>query len=181
MIPNSIAHEASVALSYFPELENVPIEFKFKKDIKKSTMQAQPSIGSFFKSRENRGYKIFISKKFKISDEEFLTEDVPSDILIGWLGHELGHIIDYQNKSNFEMIRFGVKYVFSDDHIIAAERAADTYAVMHGMQEYILKTKNFIINHANIEPEYKERIAKYYLSPEEIMELIDEQESADVN
>ena len=41
---------------------------------------------------------------------------------------------------------------------------------------YILKTKNFILNHADITPIYKARIKKYYLSPEEIMELVNNQE-----
>ena len=48
-IPNSILNEVKTALRYFPELEDTHIEFKFKKQIKKSTMLAQPKFGSFFK------------------------------------------------------------------------------------------------------------------------------------
>ena len=40
------------------------------------------------------------------------------------------------------------------------------------MHEYILATKNFILNHASISPKYKKRIMKFYMSPEEIMELV---------
>jgi hypothetical protein len=35
-----------------------------------------------------------------------------------------------------------------------------------------LKTKNFILNHADIDPDYKKRIKQYYLSPEEIMQIV---------
>lgn len=176
IIPSSIEDEVTTALDYYPDLEDSHIEIRFKKNIKKSTMQARPSFGSFFRSSKNRKYVILISEKFKISDTEFSTRDIPSDILIGWIGHELGHIMDYQNRSKMNLIWFGFKYVFSANHIIEAERAADSYAVAQGMEGYILKTKDFILNHAEIAPNYKLRIQKYYLSPEEIMDIVNERD-----
>tara|TARA_R110002049_G_scaffold309200_2_gene518508 strand:- start:15751 stop:16311 length:561 start_codon:yes stop_codon:yes gene_type:complete len=177
IIPEIITKETEKALSYYPSLKDTHIEFRFKKSIKKSTMQARPSFGSFFRSKKNRRYVILISEIFKISDKKFLTIHIESDILIGWLGHELGHIMDYQNRSKLNLIWFGLKYVFSENHIVEAERAADTYAVNQGMEDYILKTKNFILNHADITLSYKERIIKYYLSPEEIMELVNNRDA----
>lgn len=177
IIPDSIYTEVKTALTYFPQLESINIEFKFKENIKKSTMQARPSFGSFFRSKKNRKFVILISETFKISDKKFRTRDIPSNILIGWIGHELGHIIDYQHRSKFNLIWFGIKYLLSENHIVDAERAADAYAVYHGMEDYILITKDFILNHAQINESYKERIKKYYLSPEEIMELVNQRNS----
>lgn len=171
-IPESIAEEFQTAMEYYPQLQEKNIEVRFKKNIKKSTMQARPTIGSFFRSRENRKYVILISEKFKISEKEFLTKHIPKDILIGWIGHELGHILDYQDRSKLNLIWFGIRYLLSESYIVKAERAADSFAVAQGMEEYILKTKNFILNHADITPRYKNRIQKYYLSPEEIMQLV---------
>lgn len=172
IVPKSIEEETRVAMSYFPMLKNCRIELRFKKNIKKSTMQARPSFTSFFSSKSNRKYLILISKKFKIAEKEFKTLDIPTDILIGWIGHELGHVMDYQHRGRWNMIWFGIKYLLSENHIVEAERAADHFAVQQGMHEYILKTKDFILNHADITPTYKERIQKYYMSPEEIMELV---------
>ncbi|WP_231481281.1 hypothetical protein [Sediminibacter sp. Hel_I_10] len=176
-IPDSINNHVTTALSYYPELDSTNIEFKFKKNIKKSTMQARPTFGSFFRSRKHRRYVILISEKFKISNEEFRTRDIPKDIFIGWIGHELGHIMDYQDRDKLNLIWFGIKYVLSDNHIVEAERAADSYAVNHGMEDFILKTKDFILNHAEITQSYKDRIQKYYLSPEEIMHLVEQRET----
>lgn len=176
IIPERIKNETETALSFYPELNDVNIEVKFKKNIKKSTMQARPRVGSFFRRKSKRKYIILISEKFKITDKEFSTIDVPTDVLIGWIGHELGHIMDYQDRSKLNLIWFGVKYIFSKSHIIEAERAADTYAVTHGMEDYILKTKDFILNNAGITASYKLRIQKYYLSPEEIMEIVNERD-----
>ena len=115
-----------------------------------------------------------ISETFKISDKQFTTKDIPSNILIGWIGHELGHIMDYQNRDKINLISFGVNYLFSDSFIVEAERTADTYAVAQGMENYILATKNFILNHSDIAVSYKNRIKKYYLSPEEIMAMVED-------
>ena len=92
--------------------------------------------------------------------------------MVGWIAHELGHIMDYLNRSKPNLIWFGIKYLLSENHIVEAERSADTFAIQQGAEHYILKTKDFILNHASISAKYKDRIKKYYLSPEEIMELI---------
>ena len=177
VVPESIEEEARIALSHYPALENTPITFKFKKNIKKSTMQAQPVFSSLFKTRKKRKYVVRISEKIKISGKEFLTKDVPKDIMIGWLGHELGHIMDYHDRSSLNLFWFGARYLFSGSYLKEAERAADTYAVSHGMAPYILKTKGFILNNAEIQEKYKARIRKFYLSPEEIMAMVEEKET----
>ncbi|MFD2698656.1 hypothetical protein ACFSQ0_11685 [Mesonia sediminis] len=173
-IPLSIKDQVEVALSHYPQLKDTPIAFRFKKEIKKSTMQAQPSFASFLKSRKNRAYIIFISEKFHIEDEEFSILDVEDDVLIGWIGHELGHVMDYRDRGTLGMAVFGLKYLFSTAHIQEVERTADTYAIKHGMKDYILATKNFILNNADLSPAYKARIKNLYMSPEEIMELVNE-------
>lgn len=174
--PDPIKSEVEKALSYYPSLKDIKIQIKFKEHIKKSTMQARPTFGSMFKDREQREYVILISQRFKISGKEFMTTQVPKEVLIGWIGHELGHIVDYQNRSKWDLLWFGLKYITSENYIKEAERMADTYAVNHGMEYYILKTKNFILNHAEINQTYKNRIKKYYLSPEEIMVLVAERD-----
>ncbi|MBS9464286.1 hypothetical protein KIM67_17820 [Flagellimonas sp. 389] len=170
--PKQIQKEVGIARSFYPELDEIPIEFKFKDNIKRSVMLAQPAFSTLLKSKKNRAYKILISKKFKISGRDFKTTEVPSDVLIGWLGHELGHVMDYQNRSGWDLINFGIRYVLLKEHVKTAERAADSFAVRQGMAEYIIKTKRFILDNAEIDQAYKDRIKEYYLSPEEIMEMV---------
>ncbi len=176
-IPKPIKIEAELALMHFPELKNTPIEFKFKKNIKKSVMLAQPAWTDIFKSKKKRGYKILISENFKISGKKFRTVEVPSEVLIGWIGHELGHIMDYKQRNGLNLIAFGLGYMFSDNFVRKAERTADSFAVSRGMSDYILKTKNFILGNSEIQDSYKARIKKYYLSPDEILDMVKEQDS----
>ncbi len=177
-IPPSIRDQATVALSYYPELRETPIAFKFKKNIQKSTMQAQPVFTTLFRPRSQRAYVILIAETFIIADTSYKTVEIPEDIMIGWLGHELGHIMDYTQRSALNLIGFGLGYIFSNRYIKKAERTADTYAVNHGMEKYILKTKDFILNQAGVPKKYKDRIKRLYLSPEEIMELVASRDSA---
>lgn len=176
IIPPSIEDEVRIALSHYPALIDTPIEFKFKQNIKKSFMQAQPKFSGIFKRRKNRSYYVMISERLHIEDQEFGVADIPTDVLIGWIGHELGHIMDYRERKGFNLLTFGVRYVLSSNYIREAERAADTYAVNHGMGEYILATKDFILSHADLSEVYKARIKRLYLSPEEIVELVEELE-----
>ena len=178
IIPKEISKEAKIALSYYPELSKIKIEFRFKEKIRKSFMQAQPKFTNLFHGKDNRSYYVFIRSKVRIEDEDFTVDDIPSDVLIGWLGHELGHIVDYRERSAFGLIFFGLRYVTSENHIINAEKMADTYAVEHGMGDYILKTKNFILNHSKLSESYKNRIKRLYLSPEEIVVLVNEFDTA---
>lgn len=174
-IPLNITDKVEEALSFYPELKDKPITFQFKKNIKKSTMLAQPNFLSLLTGKKNRKYIIYISEQFKIADKKIKTTTIPAPVFIGWIGHELGHIIDYETMSNWELIVFGIKYILFENHLIEAERRADFYAVQRGMQQYILATKNYILKHADISESYKNRIKKYYVSPEEIMHLITEE------
>lgn len=174
--PKSVANEVKIVLSHYPELAEVAIAFKFKNKIRKSTMQAQPEFWSFFCKKSTRKYNVLISESFKIGDSIYLTENLPSHVLIGWFAHELGHIRDYQDRSGLNLIGFGLGYLFSENAMKRAERTADAYAVAHGMETYIIATKNFILNEANFSELYKRRIRRFYLSPEEIMIMVNERE-----
>lgn len=175
-IPLEIFEETKRALAYFPELEEVDIEFRFKDDISKSFMQAQPAFSNVLKGKNKRNYYIFISSKVNIEDKDFSIRDIPSDVLTGWLGHELGHVMDYRERSGVGLVLFGFRYVTSNKYIMKAERRADVYAVNQGMGDYILKTKEFILNNTDLSEAYKERIKRLYLSPEEIVNLVNKLE-----
>lgn len=176
IIPVNIVNEAKIALSHYPQLENVEIEFKYKNNIKKSFMQAQPKFANLWKGKEHRSYYVFMSSKFLIENQEFSIADIPSEVLIGWLSHELGHIVDYREKSTLELVRFGASYIASEKFIKKAERTADTHAISHGLGNYIFATKDFILNHSSLSDSYKRRKARLYLSPAEIMALVNNQE-----
>ena len=153
-------------------MDPVTIEFRFRKRFKKSFMLAQPKIYTLFYPRKKRGYNIIMSRKFVLDQgAELAIEELPEEVLIGWLAHELGHIVDYTHRNSLQMIWFGIKYLLSGLHVKKAERQADVFAIEAGMDHYIALTKDYILNHAQLSASYKEKIKKLYLGPEEITRI----------
>ena len=135
-------------------------------------MLAQPKIWTMFRPKEFRAYKIIMSRKFVLEEGKTLgIEEFPKDVLIGWLAHEIGHIVDYTHRSTFQMILFGIKYLLSGIHIKKAERAADVYAIEAGMHKYLGDTKEYILGHSDLSDGYKKKIKDLYLGPEEISKI----------
>ncbi len=173
-IPKSIEKEALLALSHYPELTSTTIAFQFKKKLRTSIMKAQPVFKDLLRSKRKRRYRILISERFQLGDSLYETKNLSSEILVGWLGHELGHVLDYKNRSSLNLLGFGLGYTFSGSFIKKAERTADSFAVSHGLSKQILAAKNFILTEAGIAEKYRNRIKRLYLSPDEIMIMAQE-------
>jgi len=171
-IPQVIKQPVLKALAFYPELKDAVINFIFKKNIKSSVMQAQPVFSTLLLKERNRRYRINISSHFKLSSCDLPVTDIPETVMVGWIVHELGHILDYEHRTNAEIALFGVRYVLSPKYVKVAERVADTYAVERGAGKYILATKRFILDHADIPQEYKNKIKRLYLSPDVIVDLV---------
>lgn len=177
VIPNQLREEILCALAYYPELIDTHIEFRFSNRIRNSVMLAQPRLSTMWKPKAERGYVIKMNTRFRLGGDHLKIETLPRDVLIGWVGHELGHVMDYLHRNAFEMLKFGIGYSFSRKYIMGAERAADTYAVEHGLASKIIAAKNFILDHAKIPKRYKAKIRRLYLSPDDIMLLVEEAET----
>ncbi|MVN89968.1 hypothetical protein [Mucilaginibacter aquatilis] len=173
-IPIVLKTEILAALKYYPELKDTPIDFIFDPNTSKSIMLSQPVVGTFFRGQKKRSYVVKINPMFHMVHRSMPIEDAPKDVLIGWIGHELGHVMDYHSRNNWQLIGFGISYLCSEKSLMQAERNADKYAVQHGLGDYIIKTKNFILNNHDLPPEYIARIKRLYLSPQQILDLIKE-------
>lgn len=171
-IPVEIAEATIEALSYFSELEDVSIDFVYREKIKGAVMQAQPYLFSLFVNGKNsRRYKIKVTRQLEFAEGYYPIEQVPYDALVGWIGHELGHVMDYLNRSSANMMHFGARYFLSNKRVIEAELTADGYAIGCGMGHHILANKNYILNNENFEDDYKDKIKNLYMSPDQILTL----------
>jgi len=175
-IPRVIEQHVLTALSYYPELKDTHIRFVFSRRLQRSVMAARPVVTSLLGNRKKRSYTILINPVFKLKHRVDPVRQIPDEVLIGWIGHELGHIMDYEQRDVWGIAAFGISYGLSRKYIRKAERVADTFAISHGMGHYLVATKNFILDHAELPQRYKNKIAELYLSPDDIMELVTELE-----
>jgi hypothetical protein len=163
-------------LARFPQLHAHPITLR-QHPIKTTTMRAQPIFNTAYFRKSTRHYRVEISNHTSLSDHIRL-EEVPPAVLTGWFAHELGHVVDYLDRSALGMIGFGVAYVLFPAFVTGVERRADLFAIDHGFADEILATKRYILEHASLPDHYKARMQRFYLSADEVNLLLAQRDAA---
>lgn len=155
--------QALIALSYYPELKDVPIAFQFK-DIK-TTMEVRPEYTSGLKNH-NRRYIIFIDNDTH-HNEGVLLREVTFNAQIGVIGHELAHIMDFEKRTIKSLLLLAIDYKTLRNHA-RYERSIDLYAVRRGLGWQTLEFADFIQNRSDASARYKHFKQINYLSCSEI-------------
>lgn len=169
-VPPELINSFVFAQSYFPELDEVFISVQFTSI--SSTMLAQPEISfkNFF-SKE-RKYIIYINKDF----EKFNTVDIlkmSNEIQIGWISHELSHIVDYENRNIISLIGLGFYYSISKSFRRKVENYADETTIYRGLGKELLSGVIYSTSHPSISSDYKKKLIENYYSPDELISIID--------
>lgn len=129
------------ALSYFPELKNVRIQFRIRR--KNSPLMVRPTVGSaVFRSAKKRTYIVFISSHSP-EVESILMKNLPLDAQIGVLGHELAHISFFVGKGRGQMIRVALGNL-SRNYLDRIEFETDRSAIEHGLGWQLLSWSEFV-------------------------------------
>ncbi len=155
-----------VALMHFPELKDTKIIFKTKSI--NSTMQAKPKGLNILRRKGNRKYVVIINT---------INPKVPLDSIsfnakIGVLGHELAHIIDYENKNTLQIIGIGLRYG-NKKYRAKFERATDQRTLDAGLKWQIYDFSTYVIKYNKNNPSYLEYKKKVYMTPDDILLQLD--------
>ena len=94
-------------------------------------MQAQPYSDFLFRKKGNRKYKVIVNKTSDVNGMYY--KDLSFNSLVGWIGHEFAHILDYSKMNNTDLISFIASYVFDKDKMKKTERKADKETIKHGL------------------------------------------------
>jgi hypothetical protein len=159
-----IKSAALVALSRYPELKNTRIEFLFQPIT--ATMETRPKINikAFTK---HRTYQIFINNnqgKRKALDIDSLSEPLK----IGWIAHELGHIIDYESRNALSLMAMGVFYVTVPSFKKNIEQSVDIITIRHGCGHEHCEGVEYLLYQSTATETYKKNNLKYYLPIEKM-------------
>jgi hypothetical protein len=156
-----------VALSYFPELSHSKIQLKNKKIL--TTMNVRPTIASLiFNRKEYRKYTIRINSSLK--DSIITLNELPSDVQIGVIGHELSHIVDYRTKNIWGVISRAFAYL-SKQGKTRFEKEIDGITIKHGLGGALYQWSNYVLHHSDASSKYKLFKSNIYMKPEEIRDF----------
>lgn len=173
--PQIVEEPILEAYRHYPELHSNKVSFIIDSEFKGAFMQAQPVIGSLWKPMSNREYKIRMKPHFVLDGDTIPIQDLPHRALVGWFGHELGHLMDYSERNSLNMTWFGLRYLMSEKAVVIAERTADHHALKHGLGKEIIATKEFIMKKGTFPAWYTKKIKKLYLTAEEVRQLAEEE------
>ena len=97
LLPIGFEKQALIALSYFPELRDIKIQFRVKNKI--TPLATRPSVIGMFRKAQKRRYIVTISKNSISFLDSIILQNLNYNAQIGVLGHELGHVLDFSKKS----------------------------------------------------------------------------------
>jgi len=154
-----------IALNRYPELHKTRITLRHKNI--NSTMQAQPSPEFMFKRKNKRGYRIFVNNNPLRTGIDH--KKLSFNGLVGWIGHEFAHLIDYNTMNNRALLGFIAGYVFDKRTMRRTERNADRETIKRGLGIQLLDGVSFFEKNNKTSKKYRKRKQKNYLSEAEII------------
>lgn len=157
-----------VALMHYPELKDTKIEFKTK--ALSSTMAARPKGLNVFRRKGKRLYVVIINNT---EDVKVPVDRVSFNAMVGVIGHELAHILDYENKSSLTVLGNGLGYA-SKKFRAKFERATDQRTIDHGLGWQCYDWSYYVHHYKHTPKEYLEYKKKTYMSYEEIEEQMED-------
>ena len=166
-IPDEIQLPALVALSAYPELAETCIVFRYKKI--RTTMSALPGEG-LLAGRNNRVYVININEQAKKSGT-LQFDELSFNARVGVIGHELAHIEFYTKSSGVKLFLVGLGYLLPF-YKKKFERTADQTTIYAGLGWQLYDFDKYLFDSEHVGVKYLKRKRKFYLSPEEIYDLV---------
>lgn len=166
-IPKEFEPQIYIALSHYPDLKDIRIEF-IKANIN-TTMACRPTANSLLR-RYNREYVITIDNENE--QRGVVLDDVTFNAQVGVIGHELAHIIDYENRGTGSIAKLGMDYAIGN-YPPEFEKSVDKLTIQRSLGWQLFDWADFVLNKSKASKEYKEFKRRTYLTPEEIKKEIE--------
>ncbi len=160
-IPFVAAEKSEFAIRTAALLEEMRDSYDIDGEIK--IKGSQIDIGA----AETRRYPF---KKYTIILDSAKLQNTSDSEMKGLLAHELAHLENYSEKTYFQFALFTLKYLTSEKFRIKTERKTDKKAIERGFGKELLEYRKF--RYKTADKKESEFLKKYYLSPEEINQLI---------
>ena len=120
-----------IALSQYPELKEVNISFEFAKI--SAPLESNFDFTTLHKNAKNRKYRILISDDSTSFFKDVLFDKMNFDTQIALLTHELGHTVYYHQLNLFQIGRWGLNYLLSDEFQQKHESDTDRMVIYKGL------------------------------------------------
>lgn len=151
------------ALSHYPELKEAKITFALVNS--SIPLTSRPDVLPLLNPFGPRSYTIRISKDLGDRENDFLFKNHSFNKQVGVIGHELAHVVMYEEALPYKVAGFGIGYAFSSFRA-KFERATDVATIEHGLGHQLYDWNSGFYD---VAPTY---ITDSYLSPDEIKNMM---------
>jgi hypothetical protein len=162
-IPAEYELPVLVALSHYPELDSVPIDFTCLPI--QTTMMAQPHTSTLFAGLGHRTYAIFINTSKK--NTGFVPTELSFNQLVGVIGHELGHISYYSRQHTCGLLMDAFGYYFRN-YRRSFEKGTDLIAIEHGLGWQLFDFEHCVQHEMTLSKSYAKKKKSTYMTDDEI-------------
>ena len=172
-LPKGYEMQALIALSHYPELIDVPIEFVQHEAY--IPLSSRPDPLTLLLPWKKRKYLVVISTKSVKAFESILLKNLPYNGQVGVFGHELAHTVDYLDKSALKVVQIAYNYATSGAFQKTFERATDLRSIKHGLGYQLRSMSKDITNKIKQNPALAKEVGRTkdnYYTPEEIDQQI---------
>ncbi|NVO21678.1 MAG: hypothetical protein HXX13_18405 [Bacteroidetes bacterium] len=156
---------ALTALSFYPELSDTRIHFKYRPIA--WTMNARPAVSNLFHSGEKDNFLVLINNN-EGKHKGLSYDSLSFNIQVGFFAHEFAHILEYKEMNDLKAMRFSVRYMLFPNFKKKVERYTDYLATKHRLANPMFERVESVLNNPYASETYKNRIRRFYLSPDEI-------------
>ncbi len=146
----------------FIELHGVNIEIK-SIPMCLATMNCRPHIASFLFPWGKHNYIISVNSRKNFGRYSIPVESLSNEVLAGWFGHELSHVVQYEKMSLIELIAFPFKYFFNLDFRKNFEIEATHIARGIGFGNELSEVEKFLRSDRRVNKKYQERFKRFYI------------------
>lgn len=155
-------------LTFFPELENTHIKFKFQNI--STTLNARPTIISLlFNKKENRKYVVRINNSSK--ENTVALSEVSYNAQIGVLAHEFSHFIDYSERGIWGILKRLISYT-NKKAKKRFEHEIDQMTIERGLGWQLHDWAHTVLYESNAGLKYKKLKKEIYLTPSKIIDYL---------
>jgi hypothetical protein len=175
--PPQIEKQVLIALSFYPELKNIPIIFKTRPN--HSSGFTRTTWAGVFEPPRKRHFLIVISDSTEEMLMPLLFKNISFNAQVGLIGHELAHVSDFSTKTTLQLIKHVVSSI-SRKYVDRFEYNTDAICIAHGLGYQLLEWSNHVrkkMNTVNWDgPDYVHRLKKRerYMNPATIEKRINE-------
>ena len=175
--PPQMERQVLIALSFYPELANIPIKFQLRSI--HSSGHTRVTWAGLFESPRNRHFVVVVSDSTEDMLMPLIFKNISFDAQIGLIGHELAHVVDGVRSSTFEILKHVIRSI-SAKYVDRAEAHTDATCIDHGLGYQLLawsmtvRMKMNTVNWGGPDYVHKNKERKRYMNPDEILKRMEQ-------